>query len=265
MSFWRKPKKIGVALSGGGARGLAHIGVLEVLENEGIHISAISGTSMGSVVGALYCAGFSIKEMLEFMESNDWKRFIISTNFTLPGLPALNSRRVSKLLYKFLADKTFEDCSKSFCAVAADIVSKKKVFITKGKLSDAIKASIAIPGVFEHVVKDGMILVDGGVIDPVPIDAIRKMGVDFVIGVALNNIDSNEIPNSKTSIFNIINIALSMMEREIETQHFNKADIVIQPKTADFGIFDFKKASEIIEAGRVEARKYINEIKKKLY
>ncbi|MCL5772035.1 MAG: patatin-like phospholipase family protein, partial [Actinobacteria bacterium] len=68
MSFWRKPKKIGVALSGGGARGLAHIGVLEVLENEGIHISAISGTSMGSVVGALYCAGFSIKEMLEFME-----------------------------------------------------------------------------------------------------------------------------------------------------------------------------------------------------
>jgi len=264
MSFWRKPKKIGVALSGGGARGLAHIGVLDVLEKEGINISAIAGTSMGAVVGALYCSGISIKDMIDFMNSNDWKRFIISTNFTIPGLATINSRRVNKLLFKFLENKTFEDLNKPFCAVAADIVSKKKVYLTTGNLIDAIKASIAIPGIFEHVIKDGMILVDGGVIDPVPIDAIKKMDTDFVIGVALDNLESDEVLNSKTSIFNIINISLSIMEREIESKYFDKADVIISPKTADFGIFDFKRAKEIIELGRIEARKHINEIKRRL-
>src|SRR5665811_434674 len=140
MSFWRKPKKIGIALSGGQARGLAHIGVLDVLEREGIKISAVSGTSIGSVVGGLYCLGITIKEILEFIKTNDWKRFVISSALNIPNLPALNSRKVNKILSRFFEEKTFNDCQKPFCAVAADIVSKKKVFITHGKLIDAIKA-----------------------------------------------------------------------------------------------------------------------------
>lgn len=265
MLFRRKPKKIGVALSGGGARGLAHIGVLEVLENEGINISAISGTSMGSVIGALYCSGVSVIEILKFINSNDWKRFVISTTFTLPNLTILNSRKVDKVLYKFLEEKTFDDCIKPFCAVAADIISKKKVALGKGKLKDAVKASIAIPGIFEPLVKDGMILIDGGVIEPLPVDTVRKMGVDFIIAVALNNTDRKEIPTIKTSIFNVIDLSLAMMEREIEASYFPMADVLIQPKTGDFGIFEFTKASEIINAGRISAMEKIGEIKRKIF
>lgn len=264
MSFWRKPKKIGIALSGGGARGLAHIGVLDVLENEGIHISAVSGTSMGSVVGALYCSGIQIKEIIKFMETNVWKRFVVSSTLTLPNLPALNSRKVDRILSRYLAEKTFKDCQKLFCAVAVDVISRKKVFITHGKLVDAIKASIAIPGIFEPFIRDGMILYDGGIIEPLPIDAIRSMDVDFVIGVALNNIDRKEIPTAKTSIFSMIDLSLSIMEREIENQYFHKADVILQPKTGDYGLFEFGKALEIIEAGRTEALKKIAEIKKKV-
>ena len=264
MSFWKKPKKIGIALSGGGARGLAHIGVLEVLENEGINISAVSGTSMGSVIGALYCSGVSVNEILKFVSSNDWKRFIISTTFNLPNLPVLNSRKVDKVLYKFLEEKTFNDCKKPFCAVAVDIVSKKKVILTKGKLKDAIKASIAIPGVFEPLIKDGMILIDGGAIEPLPVDAIRKMDVDFIIAVALNNTDRKEVTTAKTSIFNIIDLTLAMMEREIEASCFPKADVIIAPKTGDFGIFEFGKASEIINTGRISALEKVEEIKRKI-
>lgn len=264
MVFWRKIRKIGLALSGGGARGLAHIGVLEVLENEGINISAVSGTSMGSVIGALYCAGTTINEILDFMNSSLWKRLVISTAFAIPNLPALNSRKVDRLLNKFLEEKTFSDCKKPFCAVAADIVSKNKVFLTEGKLKDAVKASIAIPGIFEPLIKDSMILVDGGAIEPVPIDAIRKMDVDFVIAVALDNIDRKLVPTSKTSVFSIIDLTLSMMEREIETQYFPKADVLIQPKTGDFGMFEFTKAEEIINAGRTAAIRKVVEIKKKI-
>ena len=265
MSFWRKPKKIGIALSGGGARGLAHLGVLDVLEREGIHISAVAGTSMGSVIGALYCSGITIKEILKYLETSAWKRFVISGPFALPNLPSLNSRNVDRILGKFLQEKTFADCQKPFCAVAADIVSRKKVFMTKGKLTDAIKASVAIPGIFEPMVREGMVLVDGGVLEPVPIDAIRTMDVDFVIAVALNNIDRREIPTNKISIFGIIDLSLSMMEREIENQYFHKADIVIQPKTGDFGIFEFGKALEIIEVGREQTRQKLAEIKKKIF
>jgi NTE family protein len=264
MSFWRKPKKIGIALGSGGARGLAHIGVLDVLENEGINISAISGTSMGAVIGALYCSGIKIMEILKFMETNAWKRFVIYSTLTIPNLPYLNSRSADRILNRLFAEKTFEDCQKPFCAVAVDVVSRKKVFITHGKLSDAIKASIAMPGIFEPLTRDGMILVDGGVIEPLPIDAVRSMDADFVIGVALNNTDRKEIPTAKTSIFGIIDLSLSIMEHEIENHHFHKADIIIQPKTGDYGLFEFGKALEIIEAGRTETQKKLAEIKKKI-
>ena len=264
MSFWRKPKKIGIALSGGGARGLANIGVLEVLESEGIHISAVSGTSMGSIIGALYCSGIQIPEILKFMETNTWKRFVIVSTLNLPNLPALNSRKSEKILNMFFEGKTFNECQRPFCVVAVDIISKKRVYITHGKLTDAIKASTAIPGIFEPLIRDNMILFDGGIIDPLPIDALRSLDVDFIIGVALNNTDRKDIPTAKTSILSIIDLSLSIMEREIENPHLNKADVILQPNTGDYGLFEFGKALEIIEIGRNEARKKLPEIKKKI-
>ncbi len=265
MKFWKKFKKIGLALSGGGARGFAHVGVIEVLESEGIEISAVSGTSMGSVIGSLYASGVTIEEILEFMNSNDWKRFLISTNFTMFNLPVINSRKVNRVLSKLLGEKTFKECRIPFCAVAADIVSKEKVFIKEGSLIEAVKASIAIPGIFEPIVKDGQILIDGGVIEPVPIDAARSMDVDFIIAVALENLNRKTVPSSRTSIFHVLDVSFALMEREIYKKYFPGANIIIQPHTGDFGIFDFSKASEIIEAGRQAALDKIEEIKKRIF
>jgi len=264
MSFWRKTKKIGLALSGGGARGLAHIGVLEVLESEGIKISAISGTSMGSVIGALYSSGIPVKDMLAFIDSNDWKMFVISSNFNIPNLTSLNSRRVDKLIYKFLGDKDFKECSIPFCAVAADIISKNTVYLTSGKLREAVKASIAIPSIFEPLVRDGMILIDGGVVEPVPIGALSKTGCDFIIASALDNLIRKEKPTVKTTIFAYIDLSLAMMERAISEKTFSKADVLIQPLTGDHGVFDFAKAKEIINLGRLAALDKLSEIKKKI-
>ena len=151
-----------------------------------------------------------------------------------------------------------------FCAVAADLVSKEKVFIKEGKLIEAIKASIAIPGVFEPLIKDGKILIDGGVVEPVPIEALRSMDVDFVIAVALDNIERKVIPNSKTSIFQILDISLAMMEREIYEKYFPMADTIIKPQTGNFGVFDFGKAHQIIEIGKEAALSKIAEIKRKI-
>lgn len=265
MKFWKKPKKIGLALSGGGARGFAHVGVIEVLESEGIEISAVSGTSMGSVIGSLYASGITIKEILEFMNSNDWKRFLINTNFKILNLPVINSRKVDRVLSKLLGEKTFKECRIPFCAVAADIVSKEKVFIKEGRLIEAVKASIAIPGVFEPLVKDGQILIDGGVVEPVPIEAARSMDVDFVIAVALENLTRKIVPSSRTSVFHVLDVSFALMEREIYNKYFPGANAIIQPHTGDFGVFEFGKADEIIDAGRQAALYKIEEIKRKIF
>ena len=125
----RRKKRIGIALSGGSARGLSHIGVLEVLENLGVEISAVSGTSMGAIIGSLYCSGIGLKEMEDYVSSMDWRSFLLFTDFTFNRMGMINGRRVEEILDKFLDDKTFEDCLKDFCCVAADVITQKKVIL----------------------------------------------------------------------------------------------------------------------------------------
>jgi NTE family protein len=256
-----KKKRIGLALSGGSARGLAHIGVLEVLEKNGIDIDAVAGTSMGAVIGALYSSGVSLTEMIEFIDSLAWKRFTIFSNFGAPGLTVMNSRKASSLLNKFLRDKTFEDCQKNFCCVAVDAISKQKVVLRDGGLKRAVEASIAIPGIFEPVRTDGMVLIDGGVIEPLPTEAIQVMDVDFVIASSLDNVTvKNKIPG----ILELLDNSLVIMEREISKSYLKMADVVIAPKTGEFNLFEFIKAKKIIERGRIAAEEKIPEIKQKL-
>ncbi len=258
-----KQKKIGLALSGGAARGLAHIGVLDVLEQNNIKIDAIAGTSMGAVVGALYSIGISLEEMFEFIASNAWKRFSLFSNFSTPGLPVINSRKVSVLLDKFLQDKTFSDCEKRFCCVAVDVLSKQKIVLKDGILKRAVEASIAIPGIFEPVKTDHMILIDGGVIEPLPTDAIRLMDIDFVIASSLDNVIIKG-DGCNPNIFELLDNSLMMMEREINRNYIKKADVVIYPKTGDYMLFDFIKAKDIVARGRIAAEEKIGEIIDKL-
>lgn len=269
-------KKIGIALSGGGARGLSHIGVLEVLDDLGVNISAVSGCSMGAIVGAAYCAGVDLKEIEKFISSTDWKSFLLFSVFSLSKSGIINERKVDDVLKRFLGDKTFKDCKKEFCCVAVDILSGEKVVLKDGSLREAVRASISVPGIFPPLCKDKYFLVDGGVLEPLPTESIKELGANFIIassivfegdGIAAGagkkaGLDKNE--NKKLSIKTIIDKSLSIMHKQMIQSYLGSAHIVIEPRIGDFGFFDFGRGMKIIEAGRKAAREKIPEIRRKV-
>ncbi|MFC2159597.1 patatin-like phospholipase family protein [Actinomycetota bacterium] len=183
--MWGRKKKVGIALSGGAARGLAHIGVLEVLEELGVEPVAISGTSMGSIIGSFYCSGISLDEMEKYVGSMDWKSFLLFSDLALSNTGIINGRRIERVLKGFLEEKTFSDCTTDFCCVAVDVFTRKKEILASGKLLDAVRASISIPGFFSPICLDGKLLVDGGLIEPLPTESIKIFDVNFIIGSSI--------------------------------------------------------------------------------
>jgi len=183
--MWGRKKKVGVALSGGAARGLAHIGVLEVLKELGVEPVAIAGTSMGSIIGSCYCSGIALKEMEKYVASMDWRSFLLFSDLTLSHTGIINGRRVERVLKSFLKDKTFSDCSTDFCCVAVDVLTGGKVVLSSGSLLEAVRASISIPGFFSPICLDGKLLVDGGLIEPLPTEAIKMFDINFIIGSSI--------------------------------------------------------------------------------
>jgi NTE family protein len=276
--IFKRKRKVGLALSGGAARAFSHIGVLKVLEELGVNISAVSGTSMGSIIGAFYCSGITLEEIEAYVQSMDWKSFLLFSNLSLSKTGIVNWRRVEEELKKFLKDKTFNDCRIRLCCVAANLITGKKVVLSKGRLLDAVKASIAIPAFFSPVCMGDYILIDGGVIEPLPTDSLKRMGgVDFIIASSIKNentrdklqdLKNNTIPGRKNknrlSIRNVLDISLSIMQREMTRCYLDIADIVIEPEVGDFGFFDLTHGGAIIRRGVEAARSKIPEIRKKL-
>ena len=274
--MFKKPK-IGIALSGGGARGLAHIGVLEVLDDLGVQIDAVSGTSMGAVIGAAYCSGGGLEEVKKLLDSTDWKSFLVFSAFQLSRAGIMNEKKVDEILKKFLGERTFEDCKKQFCCVAVDILSSTKVVLNSGSLREAVLASIAVPGIIPPVCKDNWLLVDGGMIEPLPTMAIQTFNPTFIIASSIvfdkmrpeplkkgNECDLKLAENKKMSIQAIIDKSMNIMHTQMVQSYLPYAQIVIEPRIGDFGFFDFDKSRDIIEAGRIAAIEKIPEIKKKL-
>jgi NTE family protein len=172
-------------LSGGAARALSHIGVLEVLEELGVELKAVAGTSMGSIIGSFYCSGVTLEEMKSLVKSMNWKSFLLFSDLVVSQTGIINGRRVEELLRRFLGDKTFKDCSIPFCCVAVDLVEREKVILSEGKLLDAVRASISIPGFFSAVCMNNRILIDGGIIEPLPTASVKTMDVDFIIASSI--------------------------------------------------------------------------------
>jgi|YNPBryBLVA2012_1023415.scaffolds.fasta_scaffold03287_4 NTE family protein len=176
--------RIGLALSGGGARGLAHIGVLKVLEREGIPISCLAGTSMGGVIAAAYAAGLSVglieQEALRMSQRRHWLSLIDRTP-ARRGL--LQGQKVTEYLAQWLGHLTFDQLRLPLALVAVDLNSEQKVVLRSGSVLTAVRATIAVPGVFTPVELDGQMLVDGGLLDNLPADVAREMGADVVVAV----------------------------------------------------------------------------------
>ncbi|BCA79180.1 patatin-like phospholipase family protein [Desulfuromonas sp. AOP6] len=176
-------KSIGLALGSGAARGLAHIGVLKELEKNEIPVSAISGTSMGAFIGALYAAGVPLVEMEAVALKQDWRKLARLVDPTLPTSGLINGKNVASFIQSLLPVHTFEELSIPLAVVTTDIETGEHVIIKKGSLVDAIRAAIAFPGIFPPVRFGDRFLVDGGLCIPVPINQVRDLGVDVTIGV----------------------------------------------------------------------------------
>lgn len=248
-------KKIGLALGGGGAKGIVHIGIIKALENAGIGVDYIAGTSMGALVGGWYAATKDITA-LENMVSE------IKRDDVFPLLELLKRKdgsffrgqTLTERLRKSLGDIEIQNCLIPFTAVATDEGRGEEVRIKKGDLVDAIRASIALPIVFAPVEFDGKMLVDGGLSNPVPANVAKEMGADYVIAVDVSS--RQMIPNSSVKeikdFYSILDRTISVIEYQLAKNLLKSADIILRPPIFSFDWLNFSRAPEIIKTGEEE-------------
>jgi NTE family protein len=175
-------KKIGLALGGGSVRGLAHIGVLKELEKAGIKVDYIAGTSIGAAIGAIYAAGISPNIIEDLIYGTEWKELL---DFTIPKKGILEGRKIESYITRTIGNKTFSELRIPLRIVATDLFRERKVVFEEGSVAKAVRASIAIPGVFSPLSVENEEYVDGGLVDPIPVDVVKNMGADIVIAVDL--------------------------------------------------------------------------------
>ena len=257
--------RVGLVLGSGAAMGLAHIGVLEVLEKEKISIDIMSGTSMGALIGTLWAVGYSAREIEKLACSFKSKlRTLFLIDPTVPIRGLIKGRAVKKILKSYLGNKTFFDTRFPLKVVACDIKNRREIIIEKGKLIDAVMASIAIPGVFEPIEINDAQLVDGGIVNPVPISVLTKSGIKRII--AVNTLPSAEdmvrISHKKLNIYDIIVNSFQAMEYTIAQYSCRQADILLNPIPEIADWYEFYKAELFIKTGRNQTRAILSKIKK---
>ncbi|WP_019669186.1 patatin-like phospholipase family protein [Eudoraea adriatica] len=283
-----KEPKVGLVLSGGGAKGMAHIGALKVIEEAGITIDYIGGTSMGAIVGALYASGYSANELdslfreadfddliqdnlprgaKTFYEKEDSERYALTLPFdkfkiSFPSAISGGQRiynELVRLLYHVKDVNDFNDLPTPFFCIATDIESGDQVVLNKGYLPEAVMASGTFPSLFEPAEIDGQILIDGGVINNYPVLEVKKLGADIIIGVDVqHDLRSRENLQSATEILlqlNSFRTVAKMKEKAMET------DIYIKPDIENYSVMDFDLADAIIENGRLAALEQLDALK----
>lgn len=278
---------VGLVLGGGGARAYAHLGVLKVLREEGIPIDSLAGTSMGAFLGALVIQGKTIDDILEITQEN-WKKLNSPISWTIPRISFIKGKRIRHLVHDIFGDVLIEDMPLPFFCVAADLVSGQEVVIDQGKLYEAILASGALPGFFEPVFRQNMYLVDGGVVNNVPGDVLKKQGMDIVIAVDVTpkrevhlmptpNVVSDSHQNFLTRLWQsgkqlkqqygtivlprIIMRVMAIEGLEITRNKAQYFDIHIRPNLEAFDLFDFRKLRQIIETGEQAGRQELPKIR----
>jgi NTE family protein len=261
----RAKKGITLVLSGGGAKGLAHIGVIEVLRENKIPINRIIGTSAGALVGGLYVSGKMEQAKEEFLSLSKWDTFKFL--FSLPKSGAIfSSKKLDKILDEYTRNIKIEKLKIPFTAVAFDLSKNKRVLFEKGDLFHAIRASIAIPGVFKPLRLGDSILIDGGVVDNVPADVAREYKENNPI-IAVSVHKEPELMKEDSNFLGILNYAAYIEMGELVRLQELNADLIIRPQNLGepaFLSFGFHKAADLIKEGRKAAKKAIPEIKELL-
>ncbi len=255
-----KRKKIGIALSGGAARGFAHLGVLKVLVEHNIPIDFIAGCSAGSFAGAAFAGGLSVDEIIEMGKEISWFKM---SRFSFSAKGLLSNEPIAELVRNKFPVTKFEDLKIPFAANATNLeTGEEKVFRDSGDLGFAVAASCAIPGVFAPLQdEDGNMFVDGGVIAPVPTKAVKKLGAEIIIAVDVLSSGATYWGTPTTMLGVFFQSALMLLRTAAKNQHY-RADVVIIPQIAHLRPDEIGKMDEFIEAGEKAALEKIDEIKK---
>ncbi|MCD4695087.1 MAG: patatin-like phospholipase family protein [Bacteroidales bacterium] len=286
-------KNVSLVLSSGGARGVAHIGAIEELERQGYNITSIAGTSMGALVGGVYATG-KLPEYKEWLSSLDKLDVFKMVDFTFSTSGLVKGDKIFNEMRKLVPETNIEDLKIPFTAIATDIINKKEVIFTKGDLFEAIRASISIPSVFTPFQKHNSLLIDGGVLNPLPVNRVKRSDNDILVVVNVNalipsykknateptekknGLMSSELfkgiqnklseimpknKKEKLGYFDLITETIGLMLYQISalTLQNNQPDVVINISRQACGNYDFYRAEELIEIGRKAAIKGLKE------
>ena len=282
--------KVGVVLMGGGAKGFAHIGALKVIEEAGIPIDYIAGTSMGAIVGGLYSIGYDSHDLDSLSKNQDWmhlltdeiyrynlygsekdkaQTYIVTMNYEKQGIKLPSSIVSGQNIYNLMLDVTtgyhenidFLKLPIPFSCVAADVKSGKEVVLSGGTLPQALRASMAIPGIFSPVKMDSMLLIDGGILNNFPVDVVRKMGADIVIGVSFDK-DEKKIEKNMGSFLELTNDFGNFLGNEKLEENLRNTDLSIRVKLDKYNIASFRsdEVDSIIRIGETTTRNKWNEL-----
>ena len=259
-------KKVGLALGSGAVRGLAHIGVLEVLERERVPVDMIAGTSAGAVVGALYAVGEEIEHIKELVADVSWRRLLPLVDVALPRTGFISGKKFKDFLKSIIGDRKFSDLKIPLACVATDIITGDEVVIDKGPVLDGVRASISLPVIFTAFMWNGRYLVDGGLVNPVPVSVLKRMGADIIIAVNVIPDPVSRIHQAeefkKPNIISIIMQSIYIGSHLLVEASMRGADVVIQPRVAHIGAGDFHRAQDCIQQGMLAAKASIPGIKR---
>jgi len=249
-------KKLGLALGSGGAKGMGHLGALKAFEEENIKFDIITGTSIGSIIGSMYAKGYSSIDILELLKTiniSDIKKFIMIR------MDMLNAQNV---IDDLMGEMNIEDLKIPFAAVSVDLNSGREVIFKKGSVAKAVSASSAYAPFFKPVIIDGMALVDGAYVNAIPTDVAKEMGADYVIGIDLSSQKLN-VESSKSFLdefFPVNNIA----SKNSRIKGYQNADIMLTPDLRMFKSTSLAGSEEMFEAGYIEAKSKMEQIKEDL-
>lgn len=280
-------KDVALVLSSGGARGLAHIGAIEELEARGYRITSIAGCSMGSLIAGVYAAG-KLEEFREWMKSIDRKKMLELTDFSLSFNHLAKGTRIIEAIMAFVPDMPIEELPIPYCAVATDWKAGREVVFRKGSLFEAIRASISLPSFYEPVQRDGMILIDGGVTNPIPLNRVVRHEGDILVGVDVSGQDyetqsklhqemeekrkrSNSLSqqilnklipdNLDFNHYTMLSRVSSLMIRQnsILMAQLMKPDVLVDIQMSRYGGFDYDKSEKIIAIGREKTQQALDQ------
>jgi NTE family protein len=288
-------QKVSLVLSGGGARGIAHIGVIEELEKQGYEICSIAGTSMGSVVGGVYALG-KLETFKKWMLTLDKIKVFNLVDFTFNSQGLVKGDKVLNKMKEFISDGNIEDLRIPYAAIAVDLLNKREVVFTKGSIYDAIRASISIPSILTPVAKNNTLLVDGGVLNNIPVNHVKRIPNDLLIAVDVNaDVPVLKLKSSKKELqekqtiyqeklhsfqkqlkkilpgnnddelgyLDLVNRTISLMTYTIAQTSLEKypPDMLINISKQSAGTWDFFMAEELVEIGRLATKESLKRLK----